>query len=166
MTHAAPQLTPFLLRAWAKCIGGQVCLVHATVVHALPLRSLWHPPCPGYFVPRARERDHLITRLRCSNYAYAHALPFGSPSEPRPMGIGNIRFTYSLAYMHYTRNLSCTRRILLTGSNYKLIRDLQVSPSMTVETAPLPLVPATSYRIQVHSAKKKRADWNIEIVRT
>ena len=119
--------------------------------------------CLGPFsTPHARgtssrgheERDHLIIRLQCSNYVYVHALPFGSPSEPRPMGVGNIRFTYSLAYMHYTRNLSCTRRILLTGRNYKLIMDRQVSPSMTVETASPPLVPAASYRIQVHNAKK------------
>ena len=123
------------------------------------------PHVRGSFAPRAQERDRLIDRLQSSNYVYVHALPFGSPSEPRPMGVGNVRFTYSLAHMHYTRNLSCTRRILLTGRNYKLIMDRRASPSMTVEAASPPLVLAASYRIQVHNAKKN-ADWNIELVRT
>ena len=136
-------------------IGIRSQLAHVIMDTCYRLDPFRTPHVRGFFGPRTQERDHLINRSQCLNYAYAHAVPFGSPSEPRPMGVGNVRFTYSLANMHYIRNLSCTRRILLTGSNYKLIRDLQVSPSMTVETASLPLVPATSYRIQVHNAKKK-----------
>ena len=115
------------------------------------------------------------TGTREGPFNYAFAMPelrictrtaIRIPFRTSPDGRWNVRFTYSLAYMHYIRNLSCTRRILLTGRNYKLIMDRQVSPSMTVETASPPLVPAASYRIQVHNAKKNMQIGNIEIVRT
>ena len=108
---------------------------------------------------RGHERGTTrILRLRSFNYAYVRAIPFSSPFVPRPMGGRYVRFAYSMASLHYTRNLSCTRRILLAIRNYRLIRNRQVSPSMTDETASSPLVLATSYRILVHCAKKN-ADW-------
>ena len=114
------------------------------------------PHARGGFAPRARERDRLISRLPCTSYAYVHSYPFSSPSVPRPMGGRYFRVAYSVASMHSTRSLCCTRRISLATRNYKLIRNQHVSPSMTDETASSPLVLAKSYRIQVHGAKKRK----------
>ena len=142
------------------------CSKHMHVHACSHLGPFSTPHVRGSFVPRARERDRLINRLLRSNYAYVPTSPFSSPFIPRPMGGRYVRFAYSMASMHYTRNLSCTRRILVATRNYKLIRNQQVSPSMTDETASSPLVLAVSCRIQVHCAKKNMQIGNITIVRT
>ena len=156
---AAPHLF-CLAGAWAKRQFGvsPVTDVHEHI-NMLLLRSLWHPPCPGNFVPRARERDRLISRLPSTSYVYIHRYPFSSPSVPRPMGDRYFRVAYSMASVHSTRSLCCTRRISLATRNYKLIRNQHVSPSMTDETASSPLVLAIAVEFRCTKQKKENADW-------
>ena len=116
------------------------------------------PHVRGSFAPRARERDRLIMRLLCTNYASVHDYPFSFPSVPRPMGGKYFRVAYSMAGMHSTRSSCCTRRISLATRNYKLIRNQRVSPSMTDETASSPLVLAKAIEFRC-TVQKENADW-------
>ena len=101
----------------------------------------------------------LIKRLQCSNCVYVHTFPFSSPFVPRPMGGRYSWFAYSMASMHFTRNLSCTRRILLANRSYKLIRNQQVSPSMTGENRFIPASTCSKLLNSGALCKKKYADW-------
>ena len=73
---------------------------------------------------------------------------------------------YSVANMHSTRGLCCTRRISLAIRNYKLIRNQHVSPSMTDETASSPLALAIAIEFRCAKQKKEMQIGNISFVRT
>ena len=143
-------------------IGGWILAMHAMICMRFREDPFDTPHARGTS-SRGHERGtSWIRRLLCIGYASVHDYPFSFPSVPRPMGGRYFRVAYSVASVHSTRNLCCTRRISLATRNYKLIRNQHVSPSMMDETASSLLVLAKAIEFRC-TTQKKYADWEYRI---